>query len=239
MIVIGFWLDHPIMQLPAAAGITVFFAILIAVSGAFSYFLQSWSIPFLILLFVVMNYLYRHNIIDPSNKAYGLNYTNKDERPEYSRDTLVSLCSPANIERDKRNMIEILNAWKARQQEEKPQMYIITTSGGGNRSAAFTMNVLQRLDSVSGGELMKKTVLITGASGGMLGAAYFRELYRLKTQGEDIDLQDKKYVEDISNDLLNPLFTSLVARDLASPAQRFKVGKYEYIKDRGYAFEQN
>jgi hypothetical protein len=238
MIVIGFWLDHPIMQLPAAAGITVFFAILIAVSGAFSYFLQSWSIPFLILLFVVMNYLYRHNIIDPSNKAYGLNYTNKDERPEYSRDTLVSLCSPANIERDKRNMIEILNAWKARQQEEKPQMYIITTSGGGNRSAAFTMNVLQRLDSVSGGELMKKTVLITGASGGMLGAAYFRELYRLKTQGEDIDLQDKKYVEDISNDLLNPLFTSLVARDLASPAQRFKVGKYEYIKDRGYAFEQ-
>src|SRR5690606_30268010 len=66
MIVIGFWLDHPIMQLPAAAGITVFFAILIAVSGAFSYFLQSWSIPFLILLFVVMNYLYRHNIIDPS-----------------------------------------------------------------------------------------------------------------------------------------------------------------------------
>jgi len=29
-----------------------------------------------------------------------------------------------------------------------------------------------------------------------------------------------------------------VARDLASPAQKFKVGDYEYIKDRGYAFEQ-
>jgi hypothetical protein len=238
MIVIGFWLDHPIMQLPAAAGITVFFAILIAVSGAFSYFLQSWSIPFLILLFVVTNTLYRYNIIDPSNKAYGLNYTNKDQRPEYSRDTLVDLCSPQNMERDKQNMIAILNAWKERQMEDKPHMYIITTSGGGNRSAAFTMNVLQRLDSVSGGELMKKTVLITGASGGMLGAAYFRELSRKKNSGHDINLQDKKYVEDISNDLLNPLFTSLVARDLASPAQRFKVGEYEYIKDRGYAFEQ-
>jgi len=45
-------------------------------------------------------------------------------------------------------------------------------------------------------------------------------------------------MNDISNDLLNPLFTSFVARDLASPAQRFKVGPYEYIKDRGYAFEQ-
>jgi hypothetical protein len=238
LIVLGFWLDHPLFQLPAASGITVFFAILIAVSGAFSYFLQSWSIPFLILLFLVMNILYRYNIIDPSNKAYGLNYTNKDERPEYSRDTLVDLCSGQHVERDKQNMIGILNAWKKRQREEKPLMYIITTSGGGNRSAAFTMNVLQRLDSLSGGDVMNKTVLITGASGGMLGAAYFRELYRRKSKGEPINMQNRQYVEDISNDLLNPLFTSLVARDLASPAQRFKVGDYEYIKDRGYAFEQ-
>jgi hypothetical protein len=29
-----------------------------------------------------------------------------------------------------------------------------------------------------------------------------------------------------------------VARDLAAPAQRFKIGDYYYIKDRGYAFEQ-
>jgi len=238
LIVMGFWLDHPLFQLPAASGITIFFAILIAVSGAFSYFLQSWSIPFLILLFILTNILYRYNIIDPSNKAYGLNYQNKDERPEYSRDTLVAMCNAQRVERDKKNMIAILNAWKERQPEDKPLMYIITTSGGGNRSAAFTMNVLQRLDSVSGGELLKKTVLITGASGGMLGATYFRELYRQKQKGKPIDLQDRKYVEDISNDLLNPLFTSLVARDLASPAQRFKVGEFEYIKDRGYAFEQ-
>jgi hypothetical protein len=46
-------------------------------------------------------------------------------------------------------------------------------------------------------------------------------------------------VDDISGDLLNTLFSSFVARDLASPAQKFKVGDDEYIKDRGYAFEQN
>jgi hypothetical protein len=45
-------------------------------------------------------------------------------------------------------------------------------------------------------------------------------------------------VDDISKDLLNPLFSSFVARDITSPAQRFKVGKYSYVKDRGYAFEQ-
>jgi hypothetical protein len=37
---------------------------------------------------------------------------------------------------------------------------------------------------------------------------------------------------------LNATLSSFVARDLASPAQKFNVGDYSYIKDRGYAFEQ-
>lgn len=238
LILLGFWLDNPLFQLPAACGITLFFAILIAVSGAFSYFLQSWSIPFLIILFIFTNILYRYEIIDPSNKAYGLNYKNKEQRPLYTSESLLSLCTPEKMKADKQNMISIMENWKKRQTEAKPLMFIITTSGGGNRSATFTMNVLQHLDSLTNGQLMNKTVLITGASGGMLGASYFRELSRARAAGQPINLQDKKYQSDISNDLLNPLFTSFVARDLAAPAQRFKVGPYEYIKDRGYAFEQ-
>ena len=238
LILIGFMLDNPLFQLPAAAGITIFFAILIAVSGAFSYFLQTWSIPFLILMFVTFNLLYKYEVIDPSNKAYGLNYSNKDERPKYDRETLLRLSTKQAMDKDKENMISILNKWKAKQKEDKPVMLMICTSGGGNRSATFTMNVLQHLDSLSNGELMSKTFMISGASGGMLGASYFRELYKKKKAGEDINLQDKKYVDDISGDLLNSLFTSFVARDLAAPAQKFKVGDYVYIKDRGYAFEQ-
>lgn len=237
LIAIGFLMDRPVFQLPAAAGITIFFAILIAVSGAFSYFLQSWSIPFLILLFIVTNLLYKFDIIDPSNKAYGLNYTNKEERPSYSAENLLSLTNTAVVDRDKKNMIEVLNNWKKRQSEEKPVMFLINTSGGGNRSANFTMNVMQSLDSLAGGDLMRKTFLITGASGGMLGATYYRELVRQKDAGKPINPLEKKYVDDISQDLLNSLFTSFVARDLASPAQRFSVGDYNYVKDRGYAFE--
>jgi hypothetical protein len=136
-------------------------------------------------------------------------------------------------------MIEILENWKKRQHEQKPFLYIINTSGGGNRSAVFTMNTLQYMDKLSGGQLMRKTFLITGASGGMFGAAYFRALDRLKENGNPgINLQDRNYTEAISRDLLNPLFSSLIARDLASPAQRFSVGNYEYIKDRAFAFEQ-
>jgi hypothetical protein len=238
LVMIGFMLDNPLFQLPAAAGITIFFAILIAVSGAFSYFLQSWSIPFIIALFLIVNILYKLDIIDTSNKAYGLNYTNKKERPEYSREALLALCSDERVEQDRRDMLAVLNAWKKKQKEEKPLMFFVSTSGGGSRSATFTMNVLQRLDSITNGGIMQKTFLITGASGGMLGAAYFRELDRLRNTEKKINPRDPVYVNDIAGDLLNPLFSSFVARDLASPAQKFRVGNYQYIKDRGYAFEQ-
>ena len=108
---------------------------------------------------------------------------------------LLQLCSDANVGRDKANMIRILERWKARQSAPKPTLYVINISGGGNRSACFTMNVLQHLDSLCGGQLMRKTFLMTGASGGMLGAAYFRELARRRDAGDSsIHLPDRKYV---------------------------------------------
>ncbi len=77
----------------------------------------------LVLIFFVLNLLYRHNIIDPSNKAYGLNYGNKQERPAYTREHLFELCSPRKTQRDKEHMIAILDRWKARQETKKPVMF--------------------------------------------------------------------------------------------------------------------
>jgi hypothetical protein len=239
LIVVGFFMDSRFFQLPAAASILIFFAILISLSGAFSYFLQSWSIPFLVIIFFILNLLYRYNVIDPTNKAYGLNYNATEDRPLYDRQTLLDLCSEKNVARDEANMLNILNKWKAHQAESRPILFLVNCSGGGSRSATFTLSILQRLDSLSGGKLMRKTFLMTGASGGMLGAAYFRELSRRRDAGDTaIHLQDRRYVNDISGDLLNTLFSSFVARDLASPAQKFVVSDHEYVKDRGFAFEQ-
>ncbi len=238
LIAIGYFFDNKIFQVPAAASITVFFAILIAVAGALSLFLKSWSIPFILLLYLALNWLYQHDILDLRNKAYGLNYTNENERPVYNRDSIRQMAAPANVEVDKNNFISILNAWKQKQQTDKPVLFIVDVSGGGIRSAAFTLNVLQKLDSITKGGLMPHTVLINGASGGMLGAAYFRALYWQKEKGGSINLQDKKYSEDISQDLLNPLFSSFVSRDLISPIKKFEVNGYTYIRDRAYAFEQ-
>lgn len=238
LLMIGFLLDNPFFQLPAAASITIFFSVLIGVAAAITYFLQSWSIPYLLAVILLLNLFYKMDLIDPRNKAYGLNYTNLADRPAYTKENMLALCSPANVEADRKNMAGILNTWKAKQGTEKPLMVIINTSGGGHRSATFTMAVLQELDSLSKGALMKKTFLINGASGGMIGAAYFRELYLRKLKGENINLQNKQYIDDIAGDLLNPVFTSFFARDLIAPAQKFNVGPYRYVKDRGYAFEQ-
>ncbi|HEY0058168.1 MAG TPA: patatin-like phospholipase family protein [Flavisolibacter sp.] len=237
LIMTGFFLDLKAFQIPAAASITLFFAILIGVSGAFTYFFQSWSVPALILSIFLINTLYQSEWIDPRNKAYGLSYAKEDIRPNYSAGALDSLSNPAAIEADRKGMIAILEKWKRKQGAEKPVLVLIATSGGGTRSATFTMNALQHLDSATGGQIMKKTFLITGASGGMIGATYFRELYREKLRKPSLDLGAPGYIDDIAGDLLNPTFSSFVARDLFAPQQYFNVGPYRYLKDRGYSFE--
>ncbi len=238
LVVGGFFLDVKFFQAPAAASIVVFFALMVAVIGALTYFLQSWSVLFVIALVAILNILYQHDIIDPRNKAYGINYNNKDERPMYSLGSLQQLCTPADIAADKKNMLAILNNWKSKQAAEKPAMVFINVSGGGLRSSTFVMNTLQQLDSIYNGKLMQQTFLISGASGGMLSAAYYRELYNNKRSGGAINLHQPAYTNNISQDLLNPVFSSMISRDIFSPSQKFAVGPYRYIKDRGYAFEE-
>ena len=210
-----------------------------AVIGALTYFLQSWSLPFIIVLVFFIDILYNNDIIDPRNKAYGLNYTNKTERPLYNKQALQQLCTPDKTAADKANMLTILENWKQKQTVPKPVMIFINVSGGGLRSGTFVMNTLQKLDSITKGRLMQHTMLISGASGGMLAATYYRELYRANlTANPPVSLSHPGFTDNIAQDLLNPIFSSMIARDMFSPAQKFTVGNFKYVKDRGYAFEQ-
>lgn len=239
LMIIGFFLEVRVFEMPAAASILVFFSIMIAFIGALTYFLQSWSLPFSIAVILLFNYLYQNDIIDPRNKAYGLSYnTPVDRRPAYSRSHLLSICDSARLQSDKANMIQVLNNWKRRQKEEKPLMIFVNVSGGGLRSAAFVMNALQKLDSLTKNEFTKHSFLISGASGGMLAATYYRELYRFSLKDSSVKPWDEKYAGYITKDLLNPVFTSMMARDIFAPVQKFTVGNQRYIKDRGYAFEK-
>lgn len=238
LIILAYLIDYEPFRLPAGASVLIFFAILIAVSGAFYYWLQSWAIPALLLGLVVLNWMLTHNVIDTRNKAYGLNYLNKHERPVYSFAQLNKQFNKELFHRDKDSTLLILNRWKDKCPQPKPKLIVLNFSGGGSRSATWAMNVLQRADSLLHGELMTHTVLMTGASGGMLAAAYYRELYWQKIKGQPIQLFDPAYKDDISKDLLNSVFTAFAVNDLLTPFQYFYVGKNRYGKDRAYAFEK-
>lgn len=238
LFVIGYFGDHRIWQVPAAASITLMLTILIAFVGALSLFMGNWSIPVVLGIYFIVNWLFVHDFIDPRNKAYGIQYSEPEKRPLYNKEAVMAHANDSAIAIDKARYINILNNWKQKQGTEKPVIFFVSVSGGGNRSATFTMNVLTYIDSLTSGGFQKQNFLITGSSGGMLGAAYFRELHRMKDSGLIQKLDDKHYIDNISKDLLNPVFSSLVTRDMIVPIRKFEMNGETFIRDRGYAFEQ-
>lgn len=240
LVIMAYLMDYNAFRIPAGASVLIFFAFLIAIAGAYAYLLETWAIPVLIFLILGLNWMVKNQWIDNRNKAYGLDYHNKEERPEYSVKHLQEFFTESRAEADKKHTLQILEKWKAKFPAGiKPPMIIINTSGGGSRSATWTMNVLQRYDSLLQGRLLKHTMLITGASGGMLGATYFRELYLQRQSGRlpAKTLYDSIYTEKISRDLLNSVFSSFAVNDFITPFRNFNIGKNHYAKDRGYAFE--
>jgi hypothetical protein len=180
-----------------------------------------------------------HDVAHYRNKAYGLDYSGPEA--SYSYEHLSDVVLSDQVEQDIQATVDILENWKKRAWAppgQKPKMVIFSVSGGGLRSATWSMQVAQKADSLLGGRLMDNTVLITGASGGMLGMAYLRELY-WRTKQEKLDTYyGRKYIEDISKDLLNPIAFTLVANDLFLPTTKFDLNGHRYVKDRAYVFER-
>jgi len=120
---------------------------------------------------------------------------------------------------------------------EKPKLVIVSASGGGLKSSAWTYQSLNHLDSLSGGRFSESLVLITGSSGGMIGAAYFRE--QLLEQYENPSfLPSPSYRDAISEDLQNPTAYAMVVNDIFMPWLQYGYNGFKYRKDRGYIFEE-
>ena len=238
IILLGYFRDEPYFQIPAGASILILLSTAMMFMGAFDYWLKSWSVYVVIILIVIFNYAIEYKLINPDYQVFGLNYNTK--HAPYSFDRIRKLSSEENVKADYAHTIQMLENWKAKfGKDAKPKMVFICTSGGGQRAAVWTMRTLQIADSVSDGKLMKNTFCITGASGGLIGASYYRELFLRKQLGEDYKPNDKKYINNISKDMLNPIVFTLVINDLFLRYQTFSDGKYRYTKDRGYTFENH
>ena len=85
---------------------------------------------------------------------------------------------------------------------------------------------------------MDRTVLMTGASGGMLGMAYLRELYYQGQKDPTINYCSPEYRDRISLDLLNSVAFTIVSNDLFLPWTHVEYAGNSYFRDRGYMFEQ-
>lgn len=238
LIIMSYLTAYPAFRIPAAASILIFFSILIGLTGAFAYFMGTWSVPVLVIVLLLLNTGIRKGLIDARSKAYGLDYRHREARPEYSFPYLDSLFTPALAREDEQHALGVLNRWKRKFLHPKPKLVVINVSGGGIRSATWCMDVLRHADSLLQGDLMSHTVLITGASGGMIAAAYYRELYLDKILGNPVRPDNILYEENISKDLLNAVFSSFAINDFFTPFQRFRLDSNVYAKDRGYAFER-
>jgi hypothetical protein len=121
--------------------------------------------------------------------------------------------------------------------DQKPKMVFLCVSGGGKRAALWALNALQTADSITQGKLMENSILITGASGGLIGASYFRELKLREKLGENTKPYANSHRDRISTDNLNPLIFSLLANDLFVGFTKFEYAGNYYLRDRSYTFE--
>jgi hypothetical protein len=237
LLLMGIFKDLPIFQLPAAASFVLFLTIFIMFSGAFSYWFGGWSVTTAVGLFLAFNLFSKTDLISKRYQAFGINY--EVPAAPYSRETLQEAITPEPFEGDKQATLKILENWRAKfEADKKPKMVFICTSGGGQRAALWALTALQKADSLTQGQLMENTMMITGASGGLVGAAYFRELYLRKKLGDSLHLQSPLYRKNISSDNLNPIIFSLLVNDLFVGFIKFEYQGLQYDRDRGYSFEQ-
>jgi hypothetical protein len=230
--------ELPLFTIPGGASVLLAFTLLLMILSILLSWFRGWAVTIFIVLILVANAFSTDlSFLPQTNALYGLDYSGS--KSPYTQENLVSLSSDKQaIAGDRLEMTAVLERWKAKQTKgEKPRMLIVNCSGGGLRSSLWVTSVLTKLDSLMEGKLMNHTVLMTGASGGMIGASYAREQY-IKNDLQNIYSHASAMKANISKDILNPLLVSLASTDLFFQVGRFEYGGYEYPKDRAYRFEK-
>jgi hypothetical protein len=239
LLLIGIFMEQPLLRVPAGAGFLLLFSIFMGVVGAFKYFLKSWETLGWVLFVILLSLMVKYRLFDLRSIAYGINYNIPDgKEPKYDYATLHALFTPQRYQADKKTEEERLQRWKTKTGDAMPPLVVVSVSGGGSRSAYWCFRSLQYMDSVSHGKLFRNTVLISGASGGMIGATYWRSIHDAWQMGQLKDRYERKFQENIGKDLLNSIIFSLASVDLVSPFNKISVGGYSYTRDRGYAMER-
>ena len=232
--------DLPYFELPAGMSFVLLLTLIHMLFSALMSWFHRWTYPLLILLIVIMNTLsIKTTLFNYRNYAYGLSY-DQGKLTKYSNEAIRDNClCAADCEKSFQTAINALENWKRNTGHKKPKLVILNTSGGGSRSALWTFTILQKCDEAMEGRLSRNLKLITGASGGMLGAAYYRQLCLMERESEVNDRFSQRYTDRLGSDLLNKISFSITTTDMFFRYQTFDYEGKTYTKDRGYAFEQH
>jgi hypothetical protein len=236
ILIMGLFRENPVLQIPAAASGMLLFSILTMLVGAVTFWLREWATPAVFGAILLFNYLSNTEWLNRPHTAFGLDYNRGPAA--YNLDNLQAILHPDSVEKDKKFTLEILENWRSKFPEgTKPKMVFVAVSGGGQRAALWTLKVLQDAEAASGGQLFKHTQMISGASGGVIGAAFFREIYLRYKDDPTFHSRHELYLDQISSDNLNPIIFTLLVNDMLIRNQYFEYNGRKYLKDRGYAFE--
>ncbi|NOQ72240.1 MAG: hypothetical protein GQ574_09580 [Crocinitomix sp.] len=239
-IAMGLLQDFTAVVIPSGASFFLLSTILLMVVTIFYSWFKGWAVSLIVLSLVTVNYISDGTgFLRSNNKAYGLSY---QENVSYNLSKLKEQqFDEVALQNDLDHHVQILENWKIKaaqaQGTDKPKLVILNCSGGGLRAAMWTHYIMQEVDERTGGSFFKSTHMITGASGGMIGAAYFREVYAA-TSFEERLTKKELYSENISKDLLNKVAFNLASHDIFLRYRKFEEKGEVYLKDRGFSFEE-
>lgn len=241
-IALGAFSDLPLFAIPAGASVFVLFTMLLMLLSALTSWFQGWTMAVLLTVGIALNLISLHTesfLYDA--EAYGLDY---DAPPAtYDRATICAMANDtAQAQRDAEAMQPMLEQWLAHNRalpnaEGKPKLIIVNTSGGGSRAMLWTYRCLQVADSLLDGGLMTRTALMTGSSGGLIGASYFRQLAYNGRTSDTLPTTGTARQEEMASDILNPLGFSFVSNDMFIRYRHVVDNNRVYTLDRGYTFE--
>lgn len=241
LLLLGLFSEQPELRVPAAASFLLLFAVIMGLAGSVKYLLRSWEMLGWVIFITVVSFFVKERIMDLRSIAYGLNYNvTETPLPRYNYNALKLIFTKDRYMADKEKEEQRLDKWLTRHDSvaAKPPLIIISVSGGGSRAAFWTFRALQYVDSINQGKVFDNTVLITGASGGMIGATYWRSVHDMYREGNLQTPYKPEYQQNMAKDLLNSIIFSLASVDMISPFNKISLAGYSYTKDRGYAMEQ-
>lgn len=238
---LGYFSAIPAFQIPTGASGLVTISLFIMIGGALTFWVRKMGfLTFLLFFFLVYGYS-KIDFLKERHCAPGLNYQVKPT--PYTWENIHTLSqNKENPAADHAQTLQMLNNWKVRYQqkygsERKPKAVFMCTTGGGLRATIWSLTALQALDSLTNGRITDELRLMTGASGGMFGFAYFRELMLKKQKGEISTFMHPQFAANASKDVLNRVFIQAMT-DVVFPNQSLTEGKKRYDKEKGWAFDE-